>query len=241
MLIDFKSENYFKKTYFDVLKYRLSYGSLGIEEIKNKFDNPIEFANIFNQLDAVNYIFDNASDKPFKFYEFSQLLCGVAERINGFGIDGYRKTFALVNGSKIVRTKPEMIRNELMYLLDNYNYQISNAKSEDEIFEIEARFHIKLLHIHPFEDGNERTARIFLLYNLIKNNLAPVILTKELKSYYCDFIENDNYIELAKMFKMLSEKEMNNIINLYKDLDAKGLILSNKFPYELDRESVKKK
>lgn len=241
MLIDFKSENYFKKTYFDMLKYRLSYSSLCIEEINGEIDNSVDFVNVFNQLDAVNYIFDNASDMPFKFYEFSQLLCGVAARINGFGIDGYRKTLALVNGSRIVRTKPEMIRNELMYLLDDYNYQISNAKSDDEIFEIEARFHIKLLHIHPFEDGNGRTARIFLLYNLLKNNLAPVILTKELKSSYCDFIENNNYVELAKMFKMLSEKEMNSLINLYKDLDAKGLILSNKFPYELDKECPKKK
>ena len=36
-----------------------------------------------------------------------------------------------------------MVRNDLWYLIDNYNYQIEHCKSEKELYEIEAMFHIK--------------------------------------------------------------------------------------------------
>ena len=129
-----------------------------------------------------------------------------------------------------------MIRNDLWYLIDDYNYQIKNCKTEREIFEVEAQFHIRLLHIHPFEDCNGRTSRIFLFYNMCKNNLAPVIITNEVKEQYCLLIENGDYKGLADLFEKLSKKELEVMVALYRELDEKGLINTNKMNEEQEVE-----
>ena len=129
-----------------------------------------------------------------------------------------------------------MIRNDLWYLIDDYNYQLSIAKTKKEIFEAEAFFHIRFLHIHPFEDANGRTARILLTYNLAKNNIAPCIITIDRKREYCDYIENSDIKGLASLFEKLSNDELKIMIAIYNDLDKRGLIPSNKMNDEqLDR------
>ena len=189
---------------------------------------------IYNQLNAINYMFEDLKnhDDKLSHFEFTNLVCDVANLVSGGEESDFRKTKAIVNGSKVARSKASMIRNDLWYLIDDYNYMIEHAKNEKEIYEIEATFHIRFLHIHPFEDANGRTARILLTYNLAKNNLAPCIITKEIKEEYCNYIENNDIKGLARMFEKLSNIELKNMISLYKSLDEKGLIESNKMNKE---------
>ena len=120
-----------------------------------------------------------------------------------------------------------MIRNDLWYLIDDYNYQLDNCKNEQDVYMAEAMFHIRLLHIHPLEDANGRTSRIILAYNMCKNNLAPCIITKEVKKEYCNYIETGDYKGLASLFEKLSKQELQTMIALYTELNDKGLIESN--------------
>ena len=163
-------------------------------------------------------------------------MCKLVERVTGGEVSDFRKTRAQVNGSNVKRTEPNLIINDLYYLIDDYNYQINNCKTDDEIYEVEAQFHIRLLHIHPFEDGNGRTARILLTYNLMKHNLAPCIITKEIKREYCDMIENYDVKGLANMFKQLSSKELDTMITLYKKLNEKGVITDNIFSDDQEKK-----
>lgn len=230
MLFDIEHDSNFKKVYFDVVKYRLTRGSLELEGLDDDYQQALHSIKIYNQLEAINYIFMNHGEGNLSHFDFIRLLCGVADKLTGGEITDIRKTTAMVNGSNVPRTQPEMIRNDLWYLIDNYNYQIEHAKTEREFYEIEAMFHIKLLHIHPFEDCNGRTSRIFLFYNMIKNNFAPAIITNDIKEKYCSLIENSDFKGLADMFEELSKKELDVMIALYKELDNKGLIETNKFP-----------
>ena len=234
-----KDSNY-RKRYFDMLKYRLAYGSLELEGIEGDLADAIQSEKIYNQLDAINYIFERSDyDEELSPMSYLNLLCEVATRATGGEIDNFRKTYATVVGSNVERSNPAMIRNDLYYLVDDYNYWISNCKSEEELFQIEARFHIRLLHIHPFEDGNGRTARIILVYNLCCHDQAPCIITKEIKKEYCDYIEHGDEKGLATLIQRLSKKEMDNMINLYNHLDAKGLIEDNIMPKEVEEEYQK--
>ena len=176
--------------YFDTLKYRLAYGSLELEGINGDLADANQSMKIYNQLNAINYMFERPDDEELSPMHNLHLLCDIAERITGGEVSNFRTTTASVVGSNVQRTQPNMIRNELYYLFDDYNYWLSNCHSVDELFEIEARFHIRLLHIHPFEDGNGRTARILLVYNLCRHDLAPCIITKEIKREYCFCINN---------------------------------------------------
>jgi Fic-DOC domain mobile mystery protein B len=56
-----------------------------------------------------------------------------------------------------VGVAPERIREELRVLLDDVQFQIDNRSWH--IDEISARFHHRLVYIHPFPNGNGRCAR----------------------------------------------------------------------------------
>lgn len=228
MFLELKEENDYKKAYFEMLKYRLAYGSLELEGMSDDLAEIKQSMKIYNQLCAINYVFENKNNNAYMSHiGFTNFVIDIAKLVSGGEISDFRKTKAAVNGSNIERSKASMVRNDLWYLLDDYNYMIKNAKSEEELYEIEALFHIRFLHIHPFEDANGRTARILLTYNLAKNNLAPCIITKNMKDEYCKYIENSNFKALTNMFKNLSYKELDNMIVLYKELDSKGCIKSN--------------
>ena len=226
MLLELRNEGNFRKKYFEMLKYRLAYGSLELEGINGDLASAKQAMKILNQLNAINYIFE-MPEKKLSHIEFTNLLCNLVEKVTGEEVTNFRTTKAIVNGSKVKRTDPQMIRNDLWYLIDDYNYQIDNLKDVQSIYEIEANFHIRLLHIHPFEDGNGRTARILLAYNLCKNNVAPCVITKETKEKYCEFIENGDVKGLAGFLEELSKKELSIMVSLYKELDSQGLIEEN--------------
>lgn len=241
MFLELKDNSEYKKTYFDILKYRLAYGSLEVEGIEGDLADATQSMKIYNQLNAINYIFEELKNHTgnLSHFEFTNLVCKVAELVSGGEISDFRKTKAIVNGSKVERSKASMVRNDLWYLIDDYNYMIKNAKTEEELYEIEARFHIRFAHIHPFEDANGRTARILLTYNMAKNNLAPCIITKEVKKEYCDYIEHNDIKGLARLFEKLSKTELKTMISLYKELDEKGLIETNKMTKDQEEEYKK--
>lgn len=238
MFLELQDDNVFKKIYFDVLKYQLTNGSLQLEGISSDGESIEQSLNIYNQLCAINYVFNGNMD--YSHIGFLQSVCEIAKLVSGEEIVDFRKTQAEVNGSNVERSKAAYIRNDLMYLIDNYNYFMRNAKTNRERFEIEARFHIDFLHIHPFEDANGRTARIILTYNLAKNNLAPCIITIANKREYCDYIENGDFKGLANLFEELSKKELQMMISIYKDLDQKGLIDGNKMSLEQEDRYLKR-
>ncbi len=87
----------------------------------------------------------------------------------------------------------------------------------EDPFEREAMFHINFIKIHPFEDANGRTRRIILVHNLIKNHLAPVIITEEEKQQYFDFIANDDYKGFADFLRQRSLEEEKIMNQLYEE------------------------
>lgn len=118
---------------------------------------------------------------------------------------GYRKVQVFIRGSEHIPPEPEKIPNLMNYYVYNYN------NSQEEIFEKIAKYHIELEKIHPFEDGNGRTGRLLLNYELLKNNLAPIVIAKEDRVKYFEYLRNNDNVGLAKWFRELSKNEEERI------------------------------
>ncbi len=52
-----------------------------------------------------------------------------------------------------------------------------------------AEFHYKFIRIHPFDDGNGRTARILMNFILMQNGYPPVIIKTEDKAQYFNVLQ----------------------------------------------------
>lgn len=209
----------FRQIYLSNLINRFTNASLSVEGVERSLSDPYQAMQIYYQSKALEYVFDLPQNEQLTLGNIKE----IEKIITNEELQNFRTTQAEVYGSSIPRTKPQNIYMSLYQLFDNYY----NIWCDLDPFYKEALFHIRFLHIHPFEDGNGRTARILLIRNLCANNQIPCVITKETKSEYCQYIENNDPEGLANFLRRLSEKELEIMLNIYNDLNQKGLIESN--------------
>jgi Fic family protein len=77
---------------------------------------------------------------------------------------------------------PEETPSKMTDLINWYREKCEQ-KDVNPIF-LAAEFHYKFIWIHPFDDGNGRTARILMNFILMKFNFPPVIIKTEDKTNY---------------------------------------------------------
>lgn len=115
--------------------------------------------------------------------------------------EGFRAVQVFIQGSEYIPPEPEKVPNLMNYYVYNYNHD------EQDIFTKISRYHIEFERIHPFEDGNGRIGRLLINYELLKNNLPPVVIAKEDRIKYFEFLRNNDSTGLAEWLKYLSTKE----------------------------------
>ncbi len=122
------------------------------------------------------------------------------------GIAGQYKTHQnSVRGSNFETTPPTLVMTDM----ENYFKEYSKLKKELHPLELAAWAHWKLVRIHPFQDGNGRTARIIMNYVLHKNSYAMIDIKTKEKQQYFNALEKCNYnnnaralaIRLTRRFK----------------------------------------
>ncbi|NCC82000.1 MAG: Fic family protein, partial [Clostridia bacterium] len=73
-------------------------------------------------------------------------------------------------------------RNVDVYI-KNFYFDLLEKKFANEI-ELAAWTHAEFVRIHPFVDGNGRTARLIMNYQLMKNGFLPISIKKESRLEY---------------------------------------------------------
>lgn len=102
------------------------------------------------------------------------------------GVAGdYRTQSIFVTGSNYVF--PEA--NAVKPLMDDLDVWMTRNVETLHPIEFAALFHLKLVFIHPFSDGNGRTARLCMNTILIQNGYLPTIVPPILRSDYINSIK----------------------------------------------------
>lgn len=161
---------------------------------------PREIYEAINHKKALDLVFEYLKDNTAIN---ENLIKSINETINKDIKDtkGYRKVQVFIRGSEHIPPEPVKIPNLMNYYIYNYNHD------EQEIFNKIAKYHIEFEKIHPFEDGNGRTGRLLLNYELLKNNLPPLVISKDDRIKYFEFLRDNDDIGLAKWFRELSKNE----------------------------------
>ena len=152
---------------------------------------PWEIYAVINYKKALDLLFENLnSNIEFDERFIKRINEIINENINN--TQRYRTLQVFIRGSEHIPPAPEKIPNLMNYFVYNYNNDIQ------EIFDKISKYHIEFEKIHPFEDGNGRTGRILLNYELLKNNLPPVVITKEDRVKYFEFLKNNDNVGFSQ-------------------------------------------
>lgn len=161
---------------------------------------PREIYEAINHKKALELVFKNLQDNE----EFDErFIKKINETINRDikDTEGYRTVQVFIQGSEHIPPELEKIPNLMNYYVYNYNH------NEQDIFDKVAKYHIEFERIHPFEDGNGRTGRLLINYELLKHNLQPVVIAKEDRIKYFEFLRNNDSIGFSQWLQELSIKE----------------------------------
>lgn len=165
---------------------------------------PREIYEAINHKKALELVFENLQNNQ----EFDErFIKKLNETINKDikDTEGYRKVTVFIRGSEHIPPEPEKVPNLMNYFVYNYNHD------EQDIFTKIAKYHIELEKIHPFEDGNGRTGRLLINYELLKNNLPPVVIAKDDRVKYFEFLRNNDIAGFAQWLKNSSAEEEKRI------------------------------
>ena len=165
---------------------------------------PREIYEAINHKKALELVFKNLQSHDGFDEKFIKKLNETINRDIKY-TEGYRTVQVFIRGSEHIPPVPEKIPNLMNYFVYNYNHD------EEDIFTKIARYHIEFEKIHPFEDGNGRTGRLLLNYELLKNNIPPVVIIKEDRVKYFEFLKNIDSTGLAEWLRDLSAEEKERI------------------------------
>lgn len=160
---------------------------------------PREIYEAINLKYALSYMLDHCAE-PLSQDFIKYIGIRINKNINE--IDGYRRVPVMIRGAEHVPPAPGMLPSLMMQFV--YSYEHTAYASP---FERAAQAHIDFERIHPFSDGNGRTGRVLINYEMLRNDLPPVVIASERRAEYFDLIARYDVAGMAQFFADLSDLE----------------------------------
>ena len=164
-------------------RYIFETNTLGVTTENTRIDDILETVNHFR---CIDYIIDHATEKitePHVKQLHSMLKHNTSDSLKSwFAVGDYKRLPNEVGGEKTAL--PQDVQKRMKALLAEYN---ANKKASfDDILD----FHVQFERIHPFQDGNGRVGRLLMFWQCLQNNIAPFIITEELRMFYYRGLQN---------------------------------------------------
>jgi len=108
--------------------------------------------------------------------------------------------------------------NEMYMQIKNFYEDLKIKEKELNAIELDAWTHAEFVRIHPFVDGNGRTSRLIMNYQLLKSGYLPVSIAKENRLDYYNALEqyavNGELTAFADFIAELEEEQLDEYIKL---------------------------
>ena len=171
-----------------------------------------EIYEVINHKKAYEYVKKCiAENKPLTENIVKDLHAILTENIIVGGI--YRNQEVRISGAGF--TPPA--GNE-MYMQIKGFYEELNNKSDLNPIELAAWTHAEFVRIHPFIDGNGRTSRLLMNYQLLSYGFLPVSIDKKTRLEYYNYLEeyavNGNLQPFADLIADLEDKHLDEYLKL---------------------------
>lgn len=138
-----------------------------------------EHLEAVNHTYAIEYIKELSRDnQSISERDLLQIYSLILKGIDNINAGQYRKVQVLISGAKYVPPQPYLVAKEMEELIIWYN----ENKNKLHPVILSAEMHERLVTIHPFIDGNGRTARLLMNLILLQNGFPIAILKGDSES-----------------------------------------------------------
>jgi Fic family protein len=168
-------------------------------------------AEILGHSDAFNYLFTKAIDRNTELN--APLLLDIHKMI--FADDEKEiKTGEFRTTDVYIGNYYPPSHNEVIPAIEQLLRTYSELSKDPNInkFALLAGFHYCYEKIHPFRDGNGRTGRLLVNFELLKNNYLPIDIKYENVNSYYQAFRTDDYEHMTSTFL----QAMQSTLTLYK-------------------------
>jgi len=172
----------------------------------------VEHLEATNHAQAFDWIAEK-SRKPLKNFTENDLLAlhkmilsGIDNQNAGF----YRNVPVRLSGSRTVLPNPRKVPD----LMSAFHQWLQSSQDIHPI-DLAAEAHYRLVTIHPFVDGNGRTARLLMNFILLCHGYPPAIIRKSERGKYLDALEKAQTGGAFEDYLHLIYRAVNRSLEIY--------------------------
>ncbi len=133
----------------------------------------------------------------------------------------YRNVDVYISGSQHTPPSP----NQMFLQVKDFYTQLADIRSFDNDIDYAAWTHAEFVRIHPFVDGNGRTSRLIMNYQLIKDGWLPVSINASDRVMYYEALEeysvNKNLTPFSELVANLEKREMEKYLSMTRTVPRK--------------------
>lgn len=170
----------------------------------------VEHLETINHRDAIVFVEDLVSNKePLSEWNIRNIHSLVLKEIDNKNAGKYRVENVVISGANHIPPKHYEIPNLMQKLIEEYH---NNWIDYHPVIRA-TLLHGEFVKIHPFIDGNGRTSRLLLNFELMKSGYTPIIIKNEDRAKYYDVLDiahtkmnYEPFIKLVSELVIESEK-----------------------------------
>ncbi len=165
-----------------------------------------------NHACALDWVHEQINRKPgsFKQRDILQIHNTILRGIDDANAGCYRTVAVRISGSTVVLPNPIKVPD----LMTEFIKWIKTANNIHPI-DLAAEAHYRLVSIHPFVDGNGRTARLMMNMILLMTGYPPAIIAKRDRLAYITALEKAQTGGSKNDYLRLIAKAINRSLDIY--------------------------
>ncbi|AIO18838.1 Fic/DOC family protein [Candidatus Izimaplasma bacterium HR1] len=163
----------------------------------------IEHLETINHKDAILFLEELISgNEEISEWNIKNVHSLILKDIDNKNAGKYRNENVIISGASHIPPNHVVLQELMQKLIIEYN------KEWNEFHPVikACLLHGEFVKIHPFIDGNGRTARLILNFELMKYGYTPIIITKTKRAEYYDTLDYAHTtMDYSKFIKLVSE------------------------------------
>jgi len=160
----------------------------------------LEVINHKHAIDLVEAL--AAGHESLTEHTIRQIHALILRTINDEEAGRYRRVSVRITGSNYVPPDPSAVPP----LMHEFSLWLNSQEAQAlHPVELAALAHFRLVDIHPFVDGNGRTARLLMNLILLRNGYPLAVVKNEDRSRYYDLLEKAHQGETAKFVAFIAQ------------------------------------